>query len=220
MQVFSIQPSIFIRSRSGYLFEKETEILHRRKSEFAYYSGDRLARRTQSRLCQLDTFQLDMAVVRMSESQEKQIVEIGLRQMELFGTTGRCEGHLRKFSFAYILFDKVFILPDQQFVSRLADNELPFVKTGRIVQQAGDMPYQDRTFVGIRIPKKLPADIIGIRSEDSFPLDTCNASLSAYEKNVYSSIRFSKVRPSNSSGWNATVHRPDSGIFSQTAPAR
>lgn len=105
-----------------------------------------------------------MAVVRMSELQEKQIVEIGFRQMELFGTTGGGEG----FSFADVLFDKDFILSYQQFVGRLADNELPFVKTGRIIQQTGDMSYQDRTFVGIRPPKKLPADIVGTRSEDSF----------------------------------------------------
>ena len=109
-----------------------------------------------------------MTVVRMSELQEKQIVEIGLRQMELSGTTGGCEGHLRESSFAYILFDKVFILPHQHFVSRLTDNELPFVKTGRIIQQTGDMAYQDRAFVGIRTPKKLPTYIIGTRSEDSF----------------------------------------------------
>ena len=136
-----------------------------------------------------------MAAVRVSELQFEQIIEIGFRQMKLSGTIGRSKRFLCKFSISNILFDKFFVLPYQQFIVQFTDNELPFIKTSGIIQQTGNMPYQDSPFVGIPYEYRQHMKRVSV-----FLLDTCNASLSAYEKNVYSSIVFSSIFPLNRSG--------------------
>ena len=101
-----------------------------------------------------------MAAVRVSELQFEQIIEIGFRQMKLSGTIGRSKRFLCKFSISNILFDKFFVLPYQQFIVQFTDNELPFIKTSGIIQQTGNMPYQDSPFVGICTMMKFPTNIV------------------------------------------------------------
>lgn len=104
-----------------------------------------------------------MAVVRVSELQFEQIIEIGFRQMKLSGAIGGCKRFLCQFPFSDILFDKFFVLSYQQFIVQFTDNELPLIKTGGIIQQTGDMPCQNSTFVRVRSMVKFPANIIDTR---------------------------------------------------------
>ena len=76
------------------------------------------------------------------------------------GTIGRSKRFLCKFSISNILFDKFFVLPYQQFIVQFTDNELPFIKTSGIIQQTGNMPYQDSPFVGICTMMKFPTNIV------------------------------------------------------------
>ena len=132
-----------------------------------HYSRKRFVGGAQSFLCLFNASQLNMAMMGMPEMKFKQIFEIGFRQMKAFGTRSGCEGSLRKLSFVYISVDKFLILLYQQFIVQFADNELPFVETSRVIQQPGDVPHQNRLFIGICIVTKFFTNIIDARGEYS-----------------------------------------------------
>lgn len=142
--------------------------MHRRESEFSYDLAKRFLGQAQFPFRDLDTPELHVAMMRMSELLFEKVFEIGFRQPEPFrATCGGKRAPYRPFPVGEVAVGKGFVLPDKGFVRRIPGDELPLVKAGRIIQQPDDMPGQNRARVAIRTVTEFPAQIVETGGEDA-----------------------------------------------------